>query len=457
MVKQQMKKAWKLFLQKIKGIGNGLAEDVRSQCYKVKEHPGRTVLLWMAIIVTMLGLAGAIVYEKGHGYYLRSNYMAGAQEQTQANPAVTPQAMEEPEDPEMQAIRENLAKYSQSQAITTDGSVYNILLIGVDRVKKTTQGNSDSMILISINYSKKQISMISLMRDIYVHIPGIGYRKLNAAYANGGGQLLTETVTENFKIQVDRYMAVSFRDMAEIIDAIGSISITFTDKEAQNANKTLNSMLGKLNMSEEEIATYLIAGEGTYECNGYQAVAYARIRKVGNSDYQRTERQREVLSRLIDKIKVMSIDDIDRLANQLLPKITHNIPESEFWGILAKVPSLLTYNLEKDRVPYDGLSRSQGEYLVPSWDETIAKLKETLYTSQERLLTSDPSSTLTLTPTPTLTPVPTLTPTPTLTSTPTLTPTPTETPIPTEIQASVSMPPLIPTSTPAPYVTVEVE
>jgi len=390
MVKQSMKKAGKIFLHKLKGIGSGLAEDICSQWHKAKEHPGRTVLLWLVILITVLGITGVTIYEKVHGYYLRSNYVADTEKPEQEQ-EIFPEVSEEPEDPEMQAIRENLAKYSQTEEITTDGSVYNVLLIGVDRVKKTTKGNSDSMILISINYSKKQISMISLMRDTYVHIPGVGYRKLNAAYANGGGQLLTETITENFKIQVDSYMAVSFRDMAEIIDAIGSISITFTEKEAQNANTTLTSMLGKLGLSDQEIDQYHLPGEGTYECNGYQAVAYARIRKVGNSDYQRTERQREVLGKLIDKVKAMSIDDIDRMANQLLPKVTHNIPENEFWGVLAKTPDLLTYSLVKDRVPYDGLFKSQNECLVPSWDATIAKLKETLYAPKEMIPTSTPA------------------------------------------------------------------
>ncbi|HIV12644.1 MAG TPA: LCP family protein, partial [Candidatus Pullilachnospira stercoravium] len=123
----------------------------------------------------------------------------------------------------------------------------------------------------------------------------------------------------------------------------------------------------------------LIPGEGTYECNGMQAVAYARIRKVGNADYQRTERQREVLMKLLDKVKTMSLEDIDRLANELLPMLTHNIPESEFWGLLAKAPELLGYTIVQDRVPYDGLFQSVNGNLVPEWEETIQRLKSTIY------------------------------------------------------------------------------
>ena len=99
-------------------------------------------------------------------------------------------------------MERQLMDFSEAEPITNDGDVYNVLLVGVDRRDTSWAGNSDSMILMSLNYEKKQISMISLMRDTYVNIPGIGMRKLNAAHANGAGPLLLETVTENFKVQV---------------------------------------------------------------------------------------------------------------------------------------------------------------------------------------------------------------------------------------------------------------
>lgn len=110
-----------------------------------------------------------------------------------------------------------------------------------------------------------------------------------------------------------------------------------------------------------------------------QAVAYARIRKVGNSDYQRTERQREVLLKLLDKVKAMSFEDLDRLATRLLPLLTHNVPESEFWGLLAKAPTLMKYKIISDRIPYDGMYHGYNGDLVPDWEPTVRKLKETIY------------------------------------------------------------------------------
>lgn len=379
-MKNKIKRVGRYLVKKLSSWGSGLSEDIKTRICGIRERKLYTCLTLLGCVAVIIGLAAGIVYEKGHGYFQRSNYVEDTVVLTQeAAEDLTETEQQAETDPELLEIQQNIEKYSESEPITTDGSVYNILLVGVDKTKRTDKGNSDSMILISLNYEREEINMISLMRDTYVQIPGIGYRKLNAAYANGGGPLLVETVTENFKIQVDRYMAVSFRDMANIIDAIGGITIIFTEKEAENANQTITSMCRTLKL-DDQLDEYLIPGSGSYECNGIQAVAYSRIRKVGNSDYQRTQRQREVLTKMFNKVKKLSIDDIDRLANELLPEITHNIPESEFWGLLGKAPAVLKYELVKDRIPYDGMYSSKGEYLVPDWEETVEKLKRSLYT-----------------------------------------------------------------------------
>lgn len=350
-----------------------------------KKKAGIAVL----IIAVILLIVAAAVYFVGHRYYAKTNFVTdeeatkqieqqkAEQEAAAAEEGETEEEEEEEEiDPELLEAQQNMERYASTEPITTDGNVYNVLLVGLDTTKENWVGNSDSMILISINYRLHKISMISLMRDLHAKIPGVGYRKLNAAYPNGGGPLLTQTVEENFKIDVDRYVTVNFGNMIDIIDEIGSIEITFTEKEAENANKSIKQQCRILGLKSKK---YLIPGEGTYQCNGMQAVAYARIRKVGNSDYQRTERQREVLMKLLENIKAMSFEDLDRLATRLLPLLTHNVPESEFWGLLAKAPTLLNYNIVQDRIPYDGMFHSYNGNLVPDSESTIRKLKETIY------------------------------------------------------------------------------
>lgn len=340
----------------------------------------------VGIFLVFLALLAGTVYYLGHRYYAKTNYVTDEEatrkieeqkalqaEKEAARMTPTP---EEAVDPELLEAQKNMERYASTEPITTDGDVYNVLLVGLDTTKEDYVGNSDSMILVSLNYRLRQISMISLMRDTHVKIPGVGYRKLNAAYPNGGGPLLTQTVTENYKVAVDRYVTVDFGNMIDIVDEIGTIELTFTEKEAENANKSIKQ---QCRIRKEKSKKYLIPGEGTYECNGMQAVAYARIRKVGNSDYQRTERQREVLMKLLDKVKAMSFEDLDKLAGRLLPMLTHNVPESEFWGLVAKAPTLLSYGIVQDRLPYDGMFNSYNGDLVPSWDSTIRKLKETIY------------------------------------------------------------------------------
>lgn len=364
-------------------------QEETAQEKKPKMSKKKKAVIVVGILLVLIAIIAGAVYYVGHRYYTKTNYMTDEevqamiekqkeeQQQEEETEEETGEEQEEEEiDPELLEAQQNMAQYASTEPITTDGNVYNIMLVGLDTTDKGWIGNSDSMILISINYRLEQISMISLMRDTHVMIPGIGYRKLNATYPNGGGPLLTKTVEENYKIDVDRYVTVDFGSMIDIIDEIGTIEITFTPKEAENANKSIKQQCRILGLKSKK---YLIPGEGTYECNGMQAVAYARIRKVGNSDYQRTERQREVLLKLLDKVKAMSFEDLDRLATRLLPLLTHNVPESEFWGLLAKAPTLMNYKIISDRIPYDGMYHGYNGDLVPDWEPTVRKLKETIY------------------------------------------------------------------------------
>lgn len=366
----------------------------------------------VGIIFAVLVLVAGAVYVIGHRYYAKTNYITDEeatrkieeQKALQEEVSGEKEKKEEKEeiiDPELLEAQRKMEQYASKEPITTDGNVYNVLLVGLDTTKEDWVGNSDSMILISVNYRLHKISMISFMRDLRALIPGVGYRKLNAAYPNGGGPLLTQTLEENFKIDVDRYVTVDFGAMIDIIDEIGKIEITFTEKEAENANKSIKQQCRILKKKSKK---YLIPGEGTYQCNGMQAVAYARIRKVGNADYQRTERQREVLMKLLEKVKAMSLEDLDRLAARLLPMLTHNVPESEFWGLLAKAPTLLNYNIEQGRIPYDGMFQSINGNLVPDSERTVRKLKESIYGAD----VLDDAGNL-ITPTPTATPSPSVT------------------------------------------------
>lgn len=254
--------------------------------------------------------------------------------------------------------------------------LYNIMLIGVDRRDDSWEGNSDTMMLVSVNEEKEQISIISMMRDMGVNIPGIGVRKMNAANANGGAELVLETVQSNFDVDVERYASVDFEDLIAIVDAVGGVELTMSDEEAEQVNNEVTYLCG---LQELDPTSYYLPGGGTYLCNGMQAVNYARIRFVGNSDYERTERQRTLVTGILEKVKGLDAANLLKLTQEILENVEHNIPISEWMQLVWKAEEMLQYEIVTDRIPYDGLFYSEGELLMPEWDATLERLYATLY------------------------------------------------------------------------------
>ncbi len=248
--------------------------------------------------------------------------------------------------------------------------VYNILLIGSDRRDESWNGNSDVMILITGNDDTQKIIMTSFMRDLYADIPGYGIHKLNYAYAAGGASALVATLEDNYDIEIDNYAAVDFDSMAEIIDLVGGVDMELSDAEVD----VLNSYLDMMGQADQN----LYSG-GYYHLSGYQAVAYMRIRYVGNADYERTERQRSVLSEIFMELQDMDAAELTDLAQEALALTDHDISPLEMLSLLPSLSNVINYTLVENRIPYDGLYSSQDEMLVPDFPSTIERLHETLY------------------------------------------------------------------------------
>ena len=341
----------------------------------------------LSIILAIVAVGVVVIYNIGHDLIARSNYQADEEvkvvnelpEEAQEIVSTEEKRGVVLNEEEINDIHQQMNNMNEVEAIS-DESVYNLLLVGVDRRDKTWNGNSDSMMLVSINHAAKRVSVVSLMRDTYVDIAGVGYAKLNAAYAYGGGPLLTSTITDTYKVDVSRYAAVDFENMIEIIDALGGIDLEMTDAEVNVANGYMMDMCDTLGLNGSD---YILPGGGIYHCNGVQAVGYARNRYVGNSDYARTERQRYVISQIVAEIKRMDVMQMTQFVKDVLPLVTHNIQESEIWDLVTKAPEILKYDFVQDRIPYDNMYdiiyvKGQ-DMLVPQWETTIEKLHETIY------------------------------------------------------------------------------
>lgn len=343
----------------------------------------------LCIILAIVVAGGVLIYTIGHNLIDSTNFVEDAAVKTAQEEELPEEAKETVsaeekkgrvlDESELNEIHQQMNQLSDVDTVE-DEDVYNLLLVGVDRRDKTWNGNSDSMMLVSINHTAKRVSVVSLMRDTYVNIPEHGYNKLNAAYALGGGPLLTETITDTYKVDVSRYAAVDFENMIQIIDALGGIDLEMTDAEVEVANGYMLDMCNTLGLNGYD---YVLPGGGVYHCNGVQAVAYARNRFVGNSDYARTERQRYVISQIIEEVKRMDVVRLTQFVKDVLPLVTHNVEESEIWDLVTKAPEILQYKFVQDRIPYDNMYDviyvDSQDMLVPQWETTIEKLHNTIY------------------------------------------------------------------------------
>lgn len=235
------------------------------------------------------------------------------------------------------------------QPLKEDG-VTNILLIGNDSRENDESGRSDAMILLSISNRTKTVHITSLLRDIYVEIPGYGNNRLNAAYSYGGAELLMDTIEANFDIEVNRYAQVNFEAFANLVDAVGGVDLELTNEEVL----LVNSYLWEYNVltGRPEGTDYFAEDvEGNVHLNGPQTLSYCRNRYIGN-DFGRTERQRKVLSAMIAKAPKL-LTNLDEVMEGVFGNVTTNLTQKECMMLAAQGGSLLTHEIVQGSIPID--------------------------------------------------------------------------------------------------------
>lgn len=188
---------------------------------------------------------------------------------------------------------------------TEKDHIINILLIGEDRRPGQPRQRSDSMILCSFNTKTNTLTMVSFLRDTYIsQIPGYWAEKLNASYCFGGAKTLNETLAAYFGVHVDANVAVQFDGFVGIIDMLGGVDINLTKKEVAHLNEVYASEGWNLRV-------------GMNHLSGEQALAYSRIRKI-DLDAMRAQRQRNVLTALINAYKSKPLGDMLNLTTRIL-------------------------------------------------------------------------------------------------------------------------------------------
>ncbi|MDE6150169.1 MAG: LCP family protein [Ruminococcus sp.] len=338
------------------------------------------ILVIIVAVVLILCLIGYCVFHfyyslfgRYHGERNNGEYIYNDSDYTGDPDTMTPEEAEA-------ALKKQLE--GQAAELMKDKDVMNILLIGEDLrdTEDEERGNTDVMMMISLNKKNKTITMTSFMRDAWVYIDGYGQAKLNAAYWVDGPELLKSTLQDYYGVSIDRYVIVNFNSFIDIIDALDGIDMEVTDEEAEGMKAPMaeqNNILGNKKGTD-----YLSKG-GKLRLNGNQALAFARLRYVGNADYERTERQRRVIAEIIKEAKNLSLVEINSLVKKIFPDVKLDIKESEMAALLLNCFDYMNYDIQELRIPADDMFSEQIinglSVLCPDFTANTRKIIETVY------------------------------------------------------------------------------
>lgn len=214
----------------------------------------------------------------------------------------------------------------------------NILLVGQAARAGEEERHADTMIVVTVNKYEKTISMTSVLRDTVVqrgnsfkgHTYGGG--KINAMYhmgytwdgVAGSMAVMNQILYDNFGIEIDHNFEVDFDAFMEIVNLLGGIEVEINEAEAKYLN-------------DEDFWVYEDVEPGLVKMNGMVALTYARMRKAegdSDSDIVRTERQRKVITAVLDKVQTKSLTRLQKMADKVLPYITTSMTNSEITDLM---------------------------------------------------------------------------------------------------------------------------
>ena len=234
------------------------------------------------------------------------------------------------------------------EATIVDG-ITNILLVGTDGEYVEKGNRSDSVMLVTIDSKNKDIKISSIARDTYVDIPGYSTEKLTHAYAYEGIDLLKEVFKENFDLDIDKYIAVNFVSFMDIMDELGGVEVNVEEKDIEEINKYIDACYGYYKNKDEKEKEY-IKEAGVQRLNGYQALAFSRIRYT-DSAFARDNRHREVAQSVYKEFAQKGVDTYKRCADIVLNNTKTNISPIEMMNLAYTVLKINDNDIEQFQFP----------------------------------------------------------------------------------------------------------
>lgn len=347
--------------QNIHSPGSKRAADAKRR----RKKPGRKRGQWVKylfLVLFMLAASGAL------GLFFWSYAMMS---RIQKDPEIKVEDMTNPhiDTDTRQVMREN----------------WTIAVFGVDSTDGSlgTGSNADVIMLCNINQKTGAIRVVSIYRDTCMKVGEKNpYRKINEAYARGGIKQAVEALNENLDIEIDDYVAVNWKAVADAVNLLGGIEMDITRAEFRYINSYITSTV-----KGSGVGSYQLKAPGPNHLDGVQTVAYARLRKM-DTDFQRTERQREVLKQVLEKAKAADLSVLNNILIGVLPQTMSSL---EMDSLIPIAVNLKKYHLEDTAgFPFDletkriWENRKGIDYVFPmDLESNVVKLHQFLYGTEE--------------------------------------------------------------------------
>ncbi len=300
-------------------------------------------------------------------------------EETEPEPTPEEDAVvENPEEEEQ--FDDNIDSYLADKRAEV-ANMRHLLLIGIDARPGENTGRSDTMMIVTLDPDGNVIKLTSIMRDLYVEIPGRKNNRINATYVFGGPELLMETIELNFGVHIDHYIAVNFSMLGKLIDSIGGLTLTVENeyymRRINAVIKQDNRVLG-IDRNDQ-----LLTEPGEQLMTGKQAQAYARYRYgTADGDFGRTVRQREIITKIFEKLNQMTAIELMGLVVDNFDNVYTNLSVADLASYAPVLISMKDAEIQEMRLPIDGGYQSKTiagmSVLVPNREKNMQALLEFL-------------------------------------------------------------------------------
>ncbi len=277
----------------------------------------------------------------------------------------------------------NYVELNKDEIKVTDGvaeqldGYRTIAIMGVDGTvnEMEPERGTDFIVLATINEQNRKVALTTIYRDTYLQITGQDLNKVSDAYAEGKETLALSTLNENLDLNIKEFVTLNVGAMENIVDAVGGIELNITEEELQSINGYINEVARE----NGKTATY-VEKEGNQKLNGMQALAYGRIKFIGNGNYKKAERMVTVLMSVIKQAKKSNIFQINGLADVLLPKLYTNVNRDEIFDLMKKISDYEILNNVGWPYKVKGATVDGVWYLAPTTLESAVKeLHEKVY------------------------------------------------------------------------------